>query len=107
MAERAYSMDWKQKFQSIRQMGQQSKIAIEQIAQEKIRAHWPRIQQLLQEKVGPAVLAAAKNDESLKPVVERVYRSLPPRVRMLVKEETFVRFCLKNRDKLVPRGKRK
>lgn len=100
-------MDWKQKLQSARQFGQQSKETLEQIAQEKLREHWPKIQQLFEEKVGPAALAAAKNDETIRPLLERVYWRLPLPVRMVVKEETFVRFCLKNKDRLVPSGERK
>ena len=100
-------MDWKQKLQSARIFGQQSKEMVEKIAQEKIREYWPRIQQLIEKKVGPAALAAAKNDESMRSLFETVYRRLPFRIRMVVKEETFVQFCLKNRDRLVPSGGRK
>ncbi|MCH7914118.1 MAG: hypothetical protein IH856_13945 [Deltaproteobacteria bacterium] len=100
-------MDWKQKLQSARIFGQQSKEVVEKIAQEKLREHWPRIQQLFEEKVGPAALAAAKNDEMIRPLFERVYWRLPRPVRMVVKEETFVRFCMKNKDRLVPSRDRK
>jgi hypothetical protein len=100
-------VDWKQKLQSARIFGQQSKETIEKIAQEKIREHWPRIQKLFEEKVGPAALAAAKNEESMRSLFETVYRRLPFRVRMVIKEETFVQFCLKNKDRLVPSGGKK
>jgi hypothetical protein len=100
-------MDWKQKLQSARIFGQQSKKVVEKIALEKLREHWPKIQQLFEEKVGPAALAAAKNDEMIRPLFERVYWRLPRPVRMVVKEESFVRFCLKNKDRLVPSGGRK
>ena len=100
-------MDWKQKLQSARIFGQQSKETVEKIAQEKLREHWPRIQQLFEEKIGPAALAAAKNEESMRSLFETVYRRLPFRIRMVIREETFVRFCLKNKDRLVPSGERK
>ena len=94
-------MDWKQKLQSVRHAGEQM---VDQKADNAIEEHWPKIQQVFQEKVGPAALAAAKNDEQMLSLFKLVYTALPFPVNMAVKEETFVKFCFSHRDRLMPAG---
>ena len=67
-----------------------------------IEQHWPKIQLIFQEKVGPAALAAAKNDQAMESLFKTVYSVLPFPVRMVVKEPAFVSFCLSHRTKLLP-----
>ena len=92
-------MDWKQKLQSVRTAGEQM---VDQKTDKAIEEHWPKIQQLFQERVGPAALAAAKNDEQMLSLFKLVYAALPFPVNMAVKEEAFVKFCFSHRDRLMP-----
>jgi hypothetical protein len=71
--------------------------------QEKIQENWPRVQQIFQEKIGPAALAAAKNDDQMRSVFKMAYEALPFPLRMVVKEDVFVQFCFAHRDNLLPK----
>ena len=72
-------------------------------AQEKVQEHWPKIQQVFQEKVGPAALAAAKNDDQMRAVFKMAHEALPFPLRMVVKEDAFIQFCFSHRDNLLPK----
>ncbi len=65
----------------------------DQGAQQKIEENWPKIQQVFQEKVGPAALAAAHNDESMRAVFKLAHKALPFPLGMAIKEDAFVDFC--------------
>lgn len=75
---------------------------LDQSAQAKIEEHWPKIQQLFQEKVGPAALTAAKNDDTMRTCFKTVYEALPFPLRLAVKEDAFMQFCFSHRDRLLP-----
>ena len=92
-------MDWKDKFQSARKSGQDT---LEQKTQAAIEENWPKIQQLFQEKVGPAALSAAQNDEQMERLFKVVHLALPFPINLAVKEEAFVKFCFGRRDRLLP-----
>ena len=77
---------------------------VDQNAQEKIEEHWPKVQQIFQEKIGPAALAAAKNDDTMRSLFKMVHEALPFPLRMVVKEDAFVQFCFSHRDRLLPTG---
>jgi hypothetical protein len=94
-------MDWKQKLQSAQQAGEKM---VDQKADKTIEENWPKIQQVFQERVGPAALAAAKNDEQMLSLFKLVYAALPFPVHLAVKEEAFVKFCFFHRDRLMPTG---
>jgi hypothetical protein len=94
-------MDWKQKLQSARQAGEQM---VDQKTDKAIEEHWPKIQQVFQEKVGPAALAAAQNDEQMLSLFKLVYAALPFPVHLAVKEDAFVKFCFSHRNRLMPTG---
>jgi hypothetical protein len=87
-------MDWKAKLNTV-------KTSLDQESQSKIEENWPRIQQIFQEKVGPVALAAAKDDATMTKIVMVVYEALPFPLRMMVKQEAFLNFCLRHRDRLV------
>jgi hypothetical protein len=95
-------MDWKAKLTATQDTSTNAKGRIEEATAKKIEEHWPRVQQLFQEKVGPAALAAAHNDETVTSAAKLVHEALPFPLRMVVKQDTFVEFCLAHRDKLVP-----
>jgi hypothetical protein len=94
-------MDWKQKLQSARQAGEQ---ILDQKTEKAIEENWPKIQQVFKEKVGPAALAAAKDDEKMQSLFKLVYAALPFPVHLAVKEEAFIKFCFSHRDRLMPTG---
>lgn len=94
-------MDWKQKLQSARQTGQNN---LDHTTNVVINEHWPRIQQLFQEKVGPTALATVNNDQVMRTLLQGVYMALPFPVRMIVNEGVFVNFCLENRTRLLPQS---
>lgn len=92
-------MDWKGKFQAARDSGQEK---LRQQAEQVMDEHWPRVQQLFQEKVGPAAIAAANDDAKMEVLFKVVYLALPFPIHMAVQEPVFVRFCFAHRDHLLP-----
>jgi hypothetical protein len=92
-------MDWKDKLKLGRESGQEK---LDQKAQEVLEENWPKVQQLFQEKVGPAALAAAQNDEAMQILFKLVYAALPFPVHLVVKEPAFMAFCFSRRDRLLP-----
>lgn len=84
-------MDWKQTLRS-------AKGGAEQVLAQR----WPQVQQVFTEKVGPAALAAATDEETLARACRLVYQALPLPVRIVVAEDAFVRFCLEQKDRLLP-----
>ena len=60
----------------------------------------PKIKDLFKEKVGPMTKNLLLDDERMRPVTATIYQALPFVVRMVVKEETFTEYCLKNRSRL-------
>jgi hypothetical protein len=85
-------MDWKDKL----------KVGGQEAERKAIEEHWPKVQQLFQGKVGPAALAAAKNDQPMEILFKVVYAALPLPVHFVVKEPAFVTFCFSHRDQLLP-----
>jgi hypothetical protein len=94
-------MDWKQRLQSARESGQRG---LEEKSEATIKQYWPQIQELFKEKVGPAALAAAHNDQTMESAFKLVYAALPFPIHLAVKEEVFVKFCFSHRDKLLLSG---
>jgi len=62
----------------------------------------PHIKKLFAEKIPASVFAKIQDDESMTWASQKVYEMLPLPVRIVVKEQTFVEFCLTNRNKLLP-----
>jgi len=92
-------MDWKQKMQSVRQAGEEK---LDEKTNKAMEEHWPKIQQVFQEKVGPAALAAAQDDAKMQTVFKLAYAALPFPVHLAVKEDAFIKFCFSHRDRLLP-----
>ena len=87
-------MDWKARLDTV-------KSSVDQESQRKVEENWPKIQQMFQEKVGPAALAAAQDDATMTRIIMVVYEALPFPLRMMVKQEAFLKFCLSHRDRLL------
>jgi hypothetical protein len=94
-------MDWKSKLQAAKQAGGQ---LLDQKTEKAIEEHWPEIQRVFREKVGPAALAAAKDDETMQSLFKLVYMALPFPVHLAIKEDAFIKFCFERRDRLMPTG---
>jgi hypothetical protein len=94
-------MDWKEKMQSVRQAGEQK---LDEKTNKAIEENWPKIQQIFQEKVGPAALAAAQDDAKMQTVFKVAYTALPFPIQLVVKEDAFIKFCFTHRDRLLPAG---
>lgn len=92
-------MGWKDSLQSARDLGQKS---LDARTHAVIEEHWPKIQQLFREQVGPAALAAAHDDQKFESVCKLVYAVLPFPVHLAVKEDAFVKFCFAHRESLAP-----
>jgi hypothetical protein len=92
-------MDWKERLKASREGAQEK---MDQKAEATIEEHWPKVQQLFNEKVGPAALAAAQNDQAMESLFKVVYVALPFPVHLVVKEPAFVAFCFSHRDRLLP-----
>ena len=92
-------MDWKAGLQSARDAGQK---AVDAKTEAVIEQHWPQIQQVFRQKVGPAALSAAQDDQKMTITFKLVYAVLPFPVHLAVKEDDFVKFCFAHRDRLLP-----
>ena len=92
-------MDWKSKLQAARDSGQK---IVDRKTEVMIEQHWPQIQALFQEKVGPAAFAAAQDDSKMDLLFKVVYAVLPAPVKLVVSEASFVQFCFSHRSDLLP-----
>jgi hypothetical protein len=54
--------------------------------------------------VGPAALAAARDDANMQTLFKIVYAVVPFPIQMVVKEDVFIKFCFSHRDRLLPSG---
>lgn len=73
----------------------------ERVLEATIERHWGTIQGLFRDTVIPAALRLAKNDDAIRYAGETVYQALPGIVRIIVRQDAFVRFCLSNRDRIL------
>ena len=60
------------------------------------------MQRIFQEKIGPAALSAADDDDKMRSLFKFAYEAIPFPARMVIKEEAFVAFCFTHRDNLLP-----
>jgi hypothetical protein len=65
-----------------------------------LEASLPIVQAWLREKLGCLTIEVIQNDELMTHALGLVYQLLPAAVRMIVREERFVGFCLTHRDRL-------
>jgi hypothetical protein len=62
----------------------------------------PKIQELFKKQVGPALVTVAKDDAKMTLISQTVYDLLPAPIRLVVKKDVFVQFCLTHKDKILP-----
>lgn len=60
-----------------------------------------KIQLLFKTKAGETLKAIASDDHKMTEISKFVYGELPLPFRLITKEDVFVDFCLKNRDKVL------
>lgn len=66
----------------------------------------PSIRSILLEKLGPRIEDAVKDDELMRQVCGEIHTLLTfdhMALRLLIRRERFIEFCLKNRDRLLER----
>lgn len=97
-------MEWRDKIQVARDSGQKM---FDHQSDAVINEHWPKVQSLFHEKIGPAALAAANDDRKMELLFKVVYKALPFPVHFVIKEPAFVKFCFAHRNQLVPPGEAK
>lgn len=67
-----------------------------------IERHFPLIKGLLTEKVGIQALSTMKSEAALFKAVGDLYEFMPPPVKLLVNQDLFVNYCIKNIDRILP-----
>ena len=98
-------MDLKKKLKEAKELSEKAKRVLTQEAGAAIEQHWPTVQRAFREKLQQPASVALHDDELMRRVLPLVYETLPLVVRLVVKEEDFVRFCLQNRHRLpLPRA---
>src|SRR5947208_5331666 len=85
----------------LKSLGAMAKDAALQARAKAIEEYWPIIERVCRERVGPAALHVALDDERLVGIVRKVYPSLPLALRLFVDEPKFISFCLTNRDRFL------
>lgn len=68
---------------------------------ERIETYWPAVRDTVVVTAGGTIRAAAANDATMERVFKVAYVVLPADIRRWVSEEQFVKFCFRNRDRLV------
>ena len=68
---------------------------------ELLEGYLPTVQAWLREKLGCLTIEVIQNDVLMTHALVLVYQLLPSAVRMIVREERFVVFCLSHRDRLI------
>ena len=61
----------------------------------------PRIRKLIREKLGIIPKNSIHNDDFMRSSFKRLYQALPRMIRMAINENTFVEFCMTNRERLL------
>lgn len=84
-------MGWSDKFKG----------ALGQSVEQKIRENWPTIQQMFRDKVGNELRNHLADPEKVISSSKIVYSLLPMPVRLVVKEDAFVNFCILHKDELL------
>jgi len=74
---------------------------LNQQVEKAIEEHWPKIQKVFHEKVGSTVWAGAKDEKVMKDLFIIVYKQLPFPVRLIVKQDIFVKYCFEHRDRFI------
>jgi len=82
-------------------LGAKAKDAGIRLKAKAIDEHWPSIEHIWHEQIGPAAIAMARDDETITAAAQRIYPLLPAVLRIFIRERDFVTFCLANRDRLL------
>jgi hypothetical protein len=84
-------------------MGWSDKIkgALGQSVEQKIRENLPAIQQMFRDKVGNDLRNHLADPEKVISSSKMVYSLLPMPVRLMVKEDAFVNFCIQHKNELL------
>lgn len=70
-------------------------------AKKLLEEYLPKIRAIVQSKIGSLAQEVVQNDESMSLIFSKLYEALPLAVRLVIKQDKFVAFCMENRDKLI------
>ncbi len=96
-------MGWKDKLGFTKDKARSLKEAALNQASDLLDQHWPLVRELWQEKVDAALRETLMDDEKLATYLRIVHEALPLPIRLAIKEDTFIRVCMKNRDRWLTR----
>lgn len=68
---------------------------------DRVESYWTVVKDTFIETAGNAIQSAVEDDASMGRIFKAVYFVLPADLRRWVSEDQFIRFCFKNRDRLV------
>ncbi len=74
---------------------------LQAVAQSALNQNLLPALEAVRDKVGPAALAAAKDDEKLTEILKVAYLAIPLPLQLMITRDKFVQFCLANRDILL------
>ncbi|WP_413112490.1 hypothetical protein [Thaumasiovibrio sp. DFM-14] len=69
--------------------------------EEIIKAQWPKIETMLLERLGPVAADKLNNEEFITKTFETTYECLPMPVRMILKKEKFMAYCMEHKDPII------
>jgi hypothetical protein len=69
----------------------------------RIEQQIPRFKALVSERIGPLAKQTIEDDKAMAQTFSMLYEFLPTTLRLMIQEETFVDFCLRNRQLLIER----
>jgi len=56
---------------------------------------------IIKEKIIPGSKNIIANDELCQNIFEKIYEIFPTTLRLVIKRESFIEYCFKNRDKII------
>ncbi len=74
---------------------------LQDVAKNALNQNFLPAVKVVREKIGPAALAAAKDDEAMTEILKVGYLALPMPLQLTIPRDKFIRFCLANRDILL------
>jgi hypothetical protein len=61
----------------------------------------PEIKAIIKEKAGTALKSLASNEPLLKTIFEKIHELLPAPLKLVVSTDTFVNYCISNKDEVL------
>lgn len=94
-------MDWKSQIESAKTTAATLRGKGAEVVGATVDQHWPAIQQVLRDRVAPAIVGAAENDELIVLAAKLAHSSLPLPIRLVVRQPALTEWCLANRTRVL------